>query len=284
MTLAETQPDQIPATIRGYRSPAKPFRGNRDVAGNAIVPLELNSIGLWLKLLFGSVSTYGSGPYTHEFSILDSLDYESGISAVIDKGHPDLTLYYKYNGIGCTTFDVSFGGDGELTGNFGLTGYKETKGTSPYEASPTDWSSVATRFDNFEASALEGGSTIATLETFTISMNNNLDVAYCIGDSGYKSAWCGGIIALTGTLTGIFDGDTLLAKGRAQTETSLQIGCTDGSNSLTFYIDECTLSYNSPPIDTPNGLRLNLTYTAFYDNESAASCMWAHLVNSQASY
>lgn len=278
--LAQNQPNQHAATIRNNRNPTKPFRGNKDAAGSIVVPADLRALGLWLKGAFGSPITTGStDPYTHTYKIGDSIP-----SFLLDIGHVDGTIYYKYNGCKVNTLGMTFGGDGELVANLGLIAAKETKGTSAYDASPTDYSSVTTRFENFEASASEGGSSIAYLTEFSFELNNGLTPAYCIGDSGVKSELSENLVVITGTITGLFQDDTLLLKGRDATETSLQIVVTDGSYSITFNMDELVLDQTKPPVPGPEGLMLNLNYEAYYDNGADISGLKAILVTNVASY
>ncbi len=206
-------------------------------------------------------------------------------SFLLDIGHTDGTLYYKYNGCKINTFAMTVGGDGELVANMGIMGSNETKGVAAYDASPTDYSSVTTRFDNFEAAASEGGASIAYLTEFAFfELNNGLVPAYCIGDAGTKSDLSENIVALTGSITGLFQDDALLLKGRNETETSLQIVITDGSYSLTFNMDELVYEQTKPPVNGPEGLMLTLNYTAYYINGADASGLKAVLVTSVASY
>jgi hypothetical protein len=278
--MVEAQPNQHAATIRNNRNPAKPFKGNKDVTGTVVVPVDLKAIGLWLKGLFGSPTTTGSvSPYTHVYKIGDTIP-----SFLLDIGHTDGTLYYKYNGCKVNTFAMTVGGDGELISNVGIIGAKETKGTSAYDPSPTDYGSAADRFENFEASAEEGGSAITYLTEFSFNIDNRCTPAYCIGDAGVKSALTENEPMITGTITGLFQDDTLLAKGRADTESSLSIILTDGVYSLTFYFPEITYNHNKPPVNGPEGILLSLDFEAYYNDDASASAVVATLVNNIASY
>ena len=278
--LTQGQPNQHAATIRNNRNPTKPFHGNKDATGTIVLPADLRAIGLWLKGAFGSPTTTGStDPYTHTFKIGDSIP-----SFLLDIGHIDGTIYYKYNGCKVNTFAMTIGGDGELVANVGVIAAKETKGVAAYDAAPTDYSSVTTRFENFEASASEGGSSIAYLTEFAFELNNGLTPAYCIGDAGTKSDLSENLVVVTGSITGLFQDDALLLKGRNHTETSLQIVVTDGSYSLTFNMDELVLDQTKPPVNGPEGLMLTLNYEAYYDDGSDASALKAILVTSVSTY
>ncbi len=280
--LGEEAANNHAATIRNNRNPTQPFRGNRDVTGALVVPYDLASIGLWLKGLLGSPSTTGSiAPYTHTYDTTNSPP-----SFLLDVGHTDLTLYYKYNGCMVNTFATTFGGDGELTANIGLIGAKETKGTSAYEASPSvDMTAMANgRFEQFEAALTEGGSPIDYVTEMGMEISNGLASAYCIGDAGVKSNLVEGMLSMTGTLVALFQDDALLLKGRTPTESSLSLTLTQGTYSLNIEFDEVQFSQKKPPISGPEGLLLNLTWEAYYQNGASGHGVTATLINATASY
>lgn len=281
--LKLTRNIQQPGTIRSNRNPTIPFRGNMDVSGNVVVPFDLVSSGFWLKGLLGNPTTTGSeAPYTHVYKVGDTIP-----SMIIDKGFSDASLYYKYDGIKVNTMAATFGGDGELTATFGLIGASEDKGSSAYDASPTDYTSISTRFENFEAAITEGGSSISTLTQVSLNVNNNLDGSiYCLGDNGERSYLPEGQIVVSGSITGIFDSDALLLKGRNFTESSLVITLTDGSYSLAFDIGELVYDYPSPGIPGPGAetIMQTLNFVGYYGNDADASAIMITLINTQASY
>ena len=282
-TLKSSRPLLKPGTISGNRNPTIPFRGNTDVSGDIVVPVDLIGIGFWLKLLLGTPSTTGSeSPYTHVFSVGNTVP-----SAIIDRGFVDNTLYYKYDGIKANTFAITFGGENELTATLGLIGSSPTKGTSAYDASPTDYTSIATRFENMELTIEEGGSSIASITEATLNINNNLDgSAYCIGAGGVRSQLAEGEIAVTGTVTGLFENDDLLLKGRNFTESKLVITATDGDYSLAFDIGELVYEQTEPDVQGPGteGIVQTLNYYGYYQNDADASAILITLINSIATF
>lgn len=278
------QPNQYAATIRDNRNPSMPFRGNKDVTGTLVVPMDRRSTGVWLRGLLGSPVTTGSTiPYTHTYKVGDTIP-----SFALDVGHTDIGVYYKYNGCKINTYGVTVGGDGELVANLGLIGASETKGTSAMDASPAvDHTAIATRFENFEAAATEGGSAIDYLTEMSFEINNNLVPAFCIGDAGIKSQLAEGMISVRGSITGLFQDDALLLKGRNFTESALSITITDTGNanySIAYFFDELVFNYRKPPIPGPEGLMLSLDFEAYYQDDADASAVRAVLNSSTASY
>ena len=283
LDLGLDQSNQFAATIRNNRNPSLPFRGNKDVTGSVVVPLDHKSVGVWLKGLLGSPVTTGSAsPYTHTYSVGNTIP-----SFLLDVGHTDITTYYKYNGCKINTYSITVGGDGELTANLGIIGASETKGTSEAASPSEDHTSITNRFENFEAAATEGGSSIDYLTEISFEVNNNLVPVYCIGDAGTKSDLAEGMISIRGSITGLFQDDTLLLKGRNMTESALSILLTDASESnytLGYYFDEIVYSYRKPPISGPEGLMLSLDFEAYYQNDADASAVRAVLTTSESAY
>ena len=279
--LTMNQAPQTPATITGNRSASKPFRGNKDVTGNINVPVDSRAIGLWLKLLFGSPTTTGSGPYVHVFKIPTTMP-----SYTIEKGFTDISDYYKYTGCKASNFSLTYGGDGELTASIGLQGANEVYSATSMIAdttSETDWSAMSNRLYSNMGTVSIGGETICTTE-FSVNVDNALENAYCINDQGAKSACVGGQTAVTGSFTGIFANDTFLAKGRSDTEMALTLSVTDGTYTFLLTFDEVVLSTSSPGITGPTGIYQTLDFTAFYNNGASVSSIKATLTNGVALY
>jgi len=279
--LTENEPNQHSGALRNNRNPTDPFLGNKDVTGTLVVPVEYKSIGMWFYSTFGAPNTSGSViPYTHTFKIGNTIP-----SFLLDIGHEDLSLFYKYNGCKVNTFSMSAGGDGEVVANIGIIAAKETKGTSQVAAPGADHTSfLIGRCLNKQAAATEGGNPIAYLTEFSFEINNGLTPAYCIGDAGVKSDLAENLVTVTGTITGLFQDDALLLKGRNQTESSLGLTFTNGVYSLALTFPEIVYNHSKPPTPGPEGLMLSLNFEAYYLNHADATAAKAVLVTTVSSY
>lgn len=272
--LGETQALNEAATLQGDRNQRQPFVGYKDVTGSAVVPVDYNAFGHWLKLLFGAPTTTGTGPYVHTYKVGDTTP-----SAFMEKRFTDITAYYLSNGIKANTLEIEFGGDDELTATIGLIGAKETySGTEV--ATP---SSVALdRAMKFEAS-LSG---VTNVRTMSMSYTNNLDGdQYTIDAGSTRGAIPEGLAAVSGTIEVLFENDTLLAAARNQTEQSITVTLTDATSTLAFQLAELVLEpTGSPAVDTPAGIVASFNYRGYYDNHADASIVKVTLTNNTASY
>ncbi|MDA8139029.1 MAG: phage tail tube protein [Desulfobacteraceae bacterium] len=48
-----------PGTMTGGRNPVAPFRGNKDVGGSSVIPVDGRAMWYWLQLMFGNPTTAG---------------------------------------------------------------------------------------------------------------------------------------------------------------------------------------------------------------------------------
>ena len=74
-----------PATLTGTRNPVQPFKGNTDVTGNIVIPIDIAAMWYWLQLMFGDPTTAGAGdPYTHTFKVGNTMPYFTHQKAFTD--------------------------------------------------------------------------------------------------------------------------------------------------------------------------------------------------------
>lgn len=266
-------------TIRNRRDPAMPTRGNIDVAGDIVVPVDLRAIGHWFKAAFGApVTTGASAPYTHTWKPGDAQP-----SLVLERGFTDIGVYEKFNGCKVGKLAFSVGGDSELTSTVTIMGATQTVGATAYDETPTPI--TLTKFAQFQASIKEGGTAIAVVTQASLDIELNLDGdQYAIGGAGARSDIPEGIMQVSGTLTAMFKDSALLAKAVAGTESSLEITLTSGASSLKFELPEIMYGRTSPTVEGPQGVRIELPYRAYYEDAAAAAAIVVTLVNNQATY
>lgn len=265
-------------TIRDNRNPAQPAKGNLAVGGTVVVPVDLRAFGWWLKAMFGAPITTGAGPYTHVFKVGDGQP-----SLVLEQGYTDIGKYEKFNGCKISSMSMSMGGDGELSASIEIMGAKSLKGDAPYDDTPAAIS--LSKFNQFQLTAKEGGANIATLTSVDLTINNNLDGnQYLIGGQGTRGDIPEGLIQISGNVKGLFTDFALYTKASAGTESSLQFKFINGAYSLQIDMSEIMYEENSPAIEGPTGILMDLNYRAYFDDHADGSAIVVTLVNDIPSY
>ncbi|AIF52003.1 phage tail tube protein [Pelosinus sp. UFO1] len=266
-------------TITGRRDPAQPSMGFIDVSGSIAVPVDELGIGYWLKAIFGDpVTTGASEPYTHVFK-----PGLSQPSLVLEQAFPDIGQYFLFNGCKVGKFGISFGGDGDLTANIDVMGAKETISNASFDTTLTPI--PLTKFGNFQASITDNGVSLAVVTKADLNLDMGLDGdTYVLGSGGFRGSVNEGIIGVSGNVTALFTDATLLNKAMAGTTSKIALKLTNGTHSLEFKIPELMYERNSPTIDGPKGVVVELSFKGFYRNSVENAVIVVTLVNGQATY
>lgn len=226
-----------------------------------------------------AAATAGVTQYQHVFKVGDSQP-----SMVINKEYTDISQYFKYNGCKISSFAHAFGEDAEYEATMEFVGSKQTLSGSAYDGSAT--SVALDRLNGFQAVIKEGGSTSAIISTGDFKIDAGLDSSvYTIGDGGTRGDIPEGIMNVSGSITALFTGNTLIDKGINATESSVEIIYTkDTVTSLTFEFPEIQYEVTAPVVTGPIGSIVKLTWKAFYTNDADASAALITLKNTTVSY
>lgn len=261
-------------SINANRSVESARGGNIAVTGS--IPFELPALGLGtiLKHVLGSNVTTGAGPtYTHTIK-RGSLP----VGLTIEKGFTDISQYMVHTGCRFNSMALSLSPQGLVTGSLEVVGQDETASGSSL-GSP---SSVAhDPFAHHEATVLEGGGA-ADILGFEASLTNNLDTAgYVVGSRNINTLPAGKGDA-TGTVTFLFEDLVKYNKWLNETETSLKVTYSDGSNSIELFWPKVKFfGAGSPAIETDQGIVLTMDFRAVYDS-SEATDLKITIVNTEA--
>lgn len=275
-------------TISGTRNPSPPVLGNIDVGGDISCELQAY-VARPIKGVMGSVTTVGaSSPYTHTFKVGSSLP-----SFVIERAVPDLSQFFKYNGVKFGGLSINLTPEGFQKLSFKVTGQKETPGAVSFDATMTDLGNSS--FDGFSGTLSEGtfGGALTAMATITkmdISIENNLDTGvYCIGGAGTRAALPEGTVKVSGTVEVLFDSMALLEKAIAGTTSVLKAAYTRGTGlgtagneSIEFLIPELKFSQKTPTISGSKGMMLSLSFEGFYSAGTELTALQVVLKSSQA--
>lgn len=247
--------------------------GNITVAGS--LPFELPALGFGtiLKHVLGANVTTGTGPYTHTIK-RGALP----VGLTIEKGFTDISQYLVYTGCRFNSMALSLSPQGIVTGSLEVAGQDEAaSGTSL--GSP---SSVAHNpFVHHEATVLEGGGA-ADILGLEANITNNLKVDnFVVGNRNIVSLPAGKGDA-TGTVTFLFEDLVKYNKWLNETESSLKVTYSDGTNSIEFFWPKVKFFGGaSPAIDTDQGIVLTMNFRAIYDSTEATD-LKVTIINTEA--
>jgi hypothetical protein len=283
INTCNVQPQQNinkPATLTGGRNPVQPFRGNKDVSGSIVVPVDSRAMWYWFQLMFGDPSISGGPPYTHEFKIPTAQPYFT-----LEQQFKDLDTDKFYQFLGCKigSFSMEVGGDGELTASMNVLGADFQIAGASFDAAPTDVKSTLDPVGNFQAAIAEGGSSLAIARTLSINLDMDLDGdQYVIGGGGVRGDIPEGIVGVSGQLVVLCKDAAfaLIDKGLSVSETSLLLTITDNASSIfEMEIQELEFAVAGAPVDTPRGLVVSLDYQGYLADGSEGSTIVARLTN-----
>jgi len=271
--------------ISGVRSDSQAAYGNIDVSGTVTTPVDLKSIGYWLKAMIGNPTTTANSAgvsgtdFTHEFKVGTSL-----VSMLIEKLVG--STYFLYKGCKADTMKISVGGDSELEAQLDYVGCKSAVGTTPYDAAATAVKQTD-KLNQFQcAIKINGTAATGVIKSGDFTLNNNLDkTCYTIGDLGYRSQIAEGLAQASGSFKTLFNDVTFLNYGVNQTVVSMEIvWAISPLKSLSFLFPEVNFSRADPGITGPGGVELDLSWEAFYNSNAEGGIVAVTLNNQVAEY
>lgn len=235
-------------------------------AGNIPIELSYGAFDDWLESLLGGAWSTETAGTPEVLKIGNAIN-----TFTVERGNADNSQYERFLGVIPNSLSLDINPNGIVTGSFGVLGMSIGATAGSALGSP---SNVATNepFDGLgNASLEEGGSSIATVTSLQLNINNNRSGGRLAGSNG-ADVPVNGQIEVSGTLVARFDSLTLLNKFLNGTESSLQVVLNDegGSESLTF--DFHSVKYTGgQQANNENALDISLPFMALYDSgESTA--------------
>ena len=192
-------------------------------------------------------------------------------SFTMERRFADVSQYHAYTGCTPNKLSLSIQPEKIVTGTFGFVGKGVSMSGTPMDASPTA-SQTNIPFDSFNGTCSEGGASIAIVTGVELALDRTLDPAYTLFANtarGLAANECN----LTGTISAMFEDDSLLEEFLNETETSLAFTLGDGSSkSYTFSLPRIKYT-GGGQIERSSGgaLALSMPFTALYDAATTSS-------------
>ena len=204
-------------------------------------------------------------------------------SLTIEQGYPDVNVFQQFAGVRISKLGFKFGGDAELTASVDVMGCNETLAATTFDAAAKAVNFLP--FQNLNATIKEGGVTVANILSCDINFDFGLDGdSYAIGGKGFRTYIDPGTVSISGTIKAFFQNKDLLNKAVNGTESSLELRLEQNDWSLTFKLPELVYERQSPGIDGPRGVNIELPFKAYYRADAGKSASIITLVNNQELY
>jgi len=270
--------------IRSNRNSASPILGNYIVTGSINTHLQAYNLGTLIKGCLGSVTTTGTNPYTHVIKVGNTLP-----TFFIEKGFTDISQYLRYQGCYISGMSIDFAAEGLQKCSFDISGAKYAISATPLDSTPSISGGYKPFYGGIFTVVNEGGSAIATIESASVKITNEIDAKYTLGSLGEVQEVAVGGVTVSGNINAFFSDATLLNKALNSTESSLkfvlQYGTGDGSignEYLEIFIPELVYEVTTPAISGKGGIMIQLNFNAYYDNSTEASSIQVTLKNTES--
>lgn len=220
------------------------------------------------------------GQHHHTFKVASSLN-----TFQVERGLTDTADYFLLKGCMVDSISLNLTPEGIVSMDVSVLGSSWTFGTSTVANSTTSYTSdVESMFE--VAGILEGGSAITNVEELSFTWSNNPEGIYTVGGSGEFGVLEPSNGSCSGTLTTLFQDQTLLTKATGNTESSLvtAIENTAGTEWCRFAMDEIKYQPSAPTLPNAQALRNQLPFQSYYADDSDASALTVTLFGGSASY
>jgi hypothetical protein len=205
-TLGAEQPLQTSELLGYGRDPQAPIKDAVTADGDVVIPIDAEAFGFWLKAAFGTPTTTGAGPYTHEF--------RSGSWALpsfsVETGMPEVPRFAMYSGCMVDSLNWQMARSGLLTATASIVAQGEAIAAT--SAVGTAANIALKRFGHFNGSITRNGTNIGNVVSADLTYANSLDRIETIRADGKIDGADPSIAALTGNVVVRFADQTLVTQ------------------------------------------------------------------------
>jgi len=260
-TLAASKDAIESEKIRGDRQVEDFRHGNKTIGGDVTAELEYEAFDDLLEAaLCGAWDTdvLKAGVTRRSFSVQRKFG---------DLSTPE---YHTYTGCEVNALSLSVSPNSMVTTTFGIIGKDLSLATSPISGSTFGSDVGNSPFDSFTGSITEGGSSIATVTSIEMSLENGIEPLFSVGSqtTGRPSI---GRSRLTGTLTTYFENKSLYEKFLNETSSSIVLTLTDlDGNSYSINIPNVKYNSGQPDVSGEGAVTIALEFVGLYDDTESS--------------
>jgi len=189
---------------------------------------------------------------------------DTPVTFLFERGFLDIEQYIRFLGCHISKFALDVKPNAIVTGSFDVTGFSGNIYSDPFDSDPAA-ASTNKAFDTFSGSLTEGGDALGIVTGLSFNLDNGDEALFALCSMGAK-----GVSSkrsnLTGTMATFFEDATLLTKFLNNTDSSISLVLTDGTNSYTILIPKVVYTGGNIPTDNEGPLTLSLPFSGIYDS------------------
>lgn len=258
--------------INQYRTVIGLGEGNKAVAGGFTSDLLPEGLEVMFMHLLGNptVSTTGSGPYTHVMK--GSSGYLQGMT--VEKGFSDINQFMTYTGCRVNSMTLNLVQEGFHDVTFDLIGKAEALNSTSQIGGPAPVYGNKNGFTGYQCTiSIDAGAGYVDLTNIvsgSITINNNIETDGYVLGSAFRASAQYGKRSVEGNLSVFFEDATMYGYYANGTEVKLKFTFDNGiGQQMIFEFTKCKLGGESPKIASAGGLNLPMTFRARYDTDTS---------------
>ena len=260
-TLALSKDGIESEKLRGDRQVEDFRHGNKSIGGDVSSEMEYGAFddileavmcGTWATNVLKSGTTRRSFTLERKFADLDTPEF------------------HRYTGVEFNTLSLSISPNAMVGATFSVVGKDLALATAEVASSTYSADVGNTPFDSFTGSITEGGSSIATVTSLEITIENGLEPLFSVGaDTTNRPSI--GKSRVTGSLTTYFDSKALYEKFINETASEIVCTLTDTAGN-DIQIDIPNVKYNSgqPDVSGEGAVTIAMDFVALYSSSDAS--------------
>ena len=260
-TLALSKDGIESEKLRGDRQIEDFRHGNKSIGGDVSAEMEYGAVddileavmcGTWAANVLKAGTTRRSFTLERKFA---------------DLATPE---FHRYTGVEFNSLSLSIAPNAMVGATFSVVGKDLALATAEVASSTYSADIGNTPFDSFTGSITEGGSSIATVTSLEITIENGLEPLFSVGaDTTNRPSI--GKSRVTGSLTTYFDSKALYEKFINETSSEIVCTLTDTAGN-DIQIDIPNVKYNSgqPDVSGEGAVTIAMDFVALYSSSDAS--------------
>lgn len=183
----------------------------------------------------------------------------------MERHFSDINQYQRFTGCEVNTLGITVTPDQMAQINFELLGRSMGTASTAITGATYAAQTTSSPMDGFSGSIEEGGAGVGIVTEATINLENGLNPQNVVGSAAVAKNSIGRS-NVTGSITVFFEDVNMINKFINETESSLQVQLSDGTNTLTIFLPRIKYTDADVPTDGEGEALLTLPFQALVDS------------------